>query len=287
LNVNEKENVNQPVEEDLLSGLFGSPPTSSNTKGGDVITLKPDPSLFVKAITQPNALLYSDNVIRIGVKTQLEVENGIMKIYLSYNNPSNSNIDNIKSEVDSSIQGFDIQFSPNTPFSCLPKQEYAQKCKAMIVAPPSTSLIFKITFDANGQSYVLNLPFPVVPTKFFKSHSMDENQFKEQWQLSDKQSQQILNLNQQFTSDSFRSILTQSLNIGLLDGIDKNPNNAVGCVIWYFGKKKPDGSNVTMGILMRLELNTQKKQMRVTIRSKHQMTSDAVLSVIKQVFEAP
>jgi len=42
-----------------------------------------------------------------------------------------------------------------------------------------------------------------------------------------------------------------------------------------------------MGILMRLELNTQKKQMRVTIRSKHQMTSDAVLSVIKQVFEAP
>jgi len=52
-------------------------------------------------------------------------------------------------------------------------------------------------------------------------------------------------------------------------------------------KKKPDGSNVTMGILMRLELNTQKKQMRVTIRSKHQMTSDAVLSVIKQVFEAP
>jgi len=179
-----------------------------------------------------------------------------------------------------------MQFSPNTPFSCLAKQEFQQKCKAMIVAPPSPNLLLKITFDANKQSYVLNLQFPVIPTKFFKPHSMDENQFKEQWQSCDKQSQQILNLNQQFTPESVRSVLTQSLNMGLIEGVEKNPNNAVGCAIWYFGKKKPDGSNVTMGILLRLELNTQKKQIRVTLRSKHQMTSDAVAAVFKQLFES-
>jgi len=285
LNVNDKEKVNQPVEEDLLSGLFDSATTTKTGGGGGLITLKPDPSLFVKAIGQLNALLYNDNVIRIGVKSQLEVENGIMKIYLCYSNPSNSNIDNVKIEVDSSSQGFDIQFSPNTPFSCLPKQEYQQKCKAMIIAPP-TSLILKITFDAGGQSYALNLPFPVVPTKFFKPHILNDTQFKEQWQTSDKQSQQIFNLKQQFTSDSMRSTLSQTLNIGLIDGVDKNPNNVIGCAIWYFGKKKPDGSNLTMGILTRFELNSQKPQIRATVRSKHQMVSDAVLAVFQQVFES-
>jgi len=288
LNVNEKENVNQPVEEDLLSGLFSNSPQGPTTKQNNnsgPITLNPDPSLFSKAITAPNAILFNDEHIRISVKSQLEVENGIMKAYIIYNNPSDSNLENIKAEVDSSVQGFDIQFSPSDAFSCAAKQEFQQKCKAMIVTPPSGTLTFKITFNSNGQAYVLNLPFPVVPNKFFKAHNLDETQFKQQWQACDKQSQQIVDLKQQYTAESMRSVLTQSLNVGLIEGIDKNNNNAVGCAIWYFGKKKPDGNNVTMGVLVRAELNTQNSQMRITVRTKHQQTSDAVLSVCKQLLQ--
>lgn len=287
LNTHDADNTNQPVEEDLLSGLFGTSTQASNgnNHSNQPITLNSDPSLFAKAMIELNAVLYNDERIRIGIKSQVEVENGVMKIYLFYGNHTGYSIDNIKVEPDSNVQGFDLQLSPNTPFSCEAKKETQQRCKAMIMSPPNNVMTLKITFENNGHSYLLNLPFPVVPNKFFKPRPVDDTQFKQQWQAFDKQSQQIFDYKQQYTSDTMRALLSESLKVGLVDGVDKNANNAVGSATWYFGKKRPDGSNITMDILMRLELNTQNKQMRVTIRSKHQPTSDAALLFCKHLFQ--
>ncbi|VDQ09532.1 unnamed protein product [Trichobilharzia regenti] len=62
----------------------------------------------------------------------------------------------------------------------------------------------------------------------------------------------------------------------MLDGIDPNPQNIVGAGIVVTSSQQ-------VGVLLRLEPNTQSKMYRVTIRSTRDIVSSHLVKLIEQI----
>lgn len=284
----------QTEEVDLLSGLFGGDIMgSSNTNGssnggggGSTVELTSDVSAFKKILGSGNGIIFDDQkMLRIGIKTIVDQGTGVMKILFLMGNRTDNAINNVSAKLIGNLPSVTVQFASHN-FVIAPKQEFQLKCKASLISPYKDSLpIMKLTFDHNGTNYVLNQKLPIVPTRFFKPHNMDANVFKTQWGQNNQQAQHIVTINENFpTVDSVRTVLTSTCGLGIVPNIEKNANNTSTCGVCTFAKKKADGNYVAMGVLLRFEYNPNMGQMRITVRSKHALTSDCVLLACKEIF---
>ena len=70
-----------------------------------------------------------------------------------------------------------------------------------------------------------------------------------------------------YDSNKVKGVLSTGMGMGLITGVDQNPNNAIGCAVYHFSKKKDDTNYVTMPVLLRMEFNQQSHAIRVTVRS--------------------
>merc|ERR1711902_285772 len=177
-----------------------------------------------------------------------------------------------------------IMFTPNS-FDISPKQQREQQCKVTLNSPLSLLPKIKISFTNGTNSYVLNCDFPVIATKFFKPHVFEPQQFKQRWQQLKNEKQQIIQISKDYDSNKLRGILSNGMSMGLISGVDQNPNNSIGCAVYHFAKKKNDNTFVTMPVLLRLEFNPQNQAIRVTVRSPHQSTTNSVIAAFIAVFK--
>jgi len=74
------------------------------------------------------------------------------------------------------------------------------------------------------------------------------------------------------------------LGIGLIENVDKKPENVVGCSRLTFSSKK-QGKNVTLPVLLRVEFNEPKQALRITARTPHEGATKAVLQAFQSIFE--
>merc|ERR1712113_959083 len=114
---------------------------------------------------------------------------------------------------------------------------------------------------------------------------MGPQQFKQRWQQLKNEQQQIIQIDNEYDSNKLRGILSNGMSMGLIAGVDQNPNNFVGCAVYNFAKKKADNNYVTMPVLSRLEFNPQSNTILVTIRSPHQSTTDSVMAAFLAIFK--
>ena len=246
-------------ESDLLSDLFGGDILGSSTNNGGAtsnerIELEIDENLYKKSLLAANSILYDDQkLLRFGMKSVVDGGTGLMKILFVFGNRGQSALTNVKVEFENSgsISGIDMQFA-SQDFRVEAEQEFQLRCRASFNSPSNGVPVLKISFNTNGINYILRPKVPVVATKFFRMHNMNGDQFKQQWTGNNQQAQGIVSLNSMMTNvDMIRNVLTKGMNVGLIDAIEKNPNNSVGCSVCHFAKKRPDGNNVTMGVLIR------------------------------------
>jgi len=97
--------------------------------------------------------------------------------------------------------------------------------------------------------------------------------------------QKVMPIASDYDSNKLKGVLTSGMGMGLIAGVDQNPNNSIGCAVYHFSKKKDATNFVTMPVLLRLEFNQQNQAIRVTIRSPHQNTSLSVMTAFEAVFK--
>merc|ERR1712048_954546 len=278
-----------PQEQDLLSDLFGSSSISSNGVGNghqNQIELVQDKAKLIKLLLSPSGVLFENETIQIGFRSQVEMPGGVMKILLYFGNKSASNISvqSVACSNRASLGNFEINFNPKT-FDISPKQQREQQCKVALNSPLSLLPKVKISFTSGNNSYTLNCDFPVIATKFFKPHVFEPQQFKQRWQQLKNEKQQIIQIKKDYDANKLRGVLSNGMGMGLIAGVDQNPNNAIGCSVYHFAKKRDDNNFVTMPVLLRLEFNPQNSAIRVTVRSPHLATTSSVLGAFIAVFK--
>merc|ERR1711902_100174 len=81
-----------PQEQDLLSDLFGSSNGGSTSTNQSGIELTQDKAKLVKLLLSPSGVLFENEMIQIGFRSQVEIPGGVMKILLYFGNKSMSDI---------------------------------------------------------------------------------------------------------------------------------------------------------------------------------------------------
>jgi len=269
-----------------MSDLFGPATTTTSTSTSNTIELVQDKSKLLKLLLSPSGVLYESELIQIGFRSQIEIPGGVMKILLYFGNKSSSmiSVKSIECTNSSSLNNLIINFTPKS-FDISPKQQQQQQCKISLNAPLSLLPEIDLSFMAENKTYSLKCKFPLIATKFFKPHVFEPQQFKQRWQQLKNEQQQIIQIDNEYDSNKLRGILSNGMSMGLIAGVDQNPNNAIGCAVYHFSKKKADNNFVTMPVLLRLEFNPQNHAIRVTVRSPHQSTTNSVMAAFLSVFK--
>jgi len=181
------------------------------------------------------------------------------------------------------IEGIDVQFSPSS-FTLEPKQQKQQKCRVSYNQPVTEVPTFVVSFRIANANYKISGVFPVIATKFFQTHNLETEEFKQRWQQLSKESREVIQLRSEFsvTTDSIKALLQDQLNVALIPGVDRNPNNFVGCCVFHFATKK-NGKPITMPVLLRLEVNLMKQVARLTVRTAHQPATEAATKALQRI----
>jgi len=279
----------QPQEQDFMTDLFGDGAASGGaTSGGSTTTLEQDPAKLRKLLLSPSGVLFENQDVQIGFRSQMEIPGGLMKIVLYYGNKSATAISVSAVTVTNAaaISNIPIAFTPLS-FEVAPKQQSQQQCKVALAAPTAALPDVEIAFRVGSNAFVLKCALPVVASKFFKPHVFEPQQFKQRWQQLKSEQQQVISVAADYDANKLRGVLSGGMGMGLIAGVDNNPNNAIGCCVYHFAKKKPNdaSSYVTMPVLLRLEFSAQNHAIRVTVRSPHQATSKSVMAAFVAIFK--
>jgi len=277
-------------EQDFMTDLFGDGAVSASgsAAGGAVTVLEQDPAKLRKLLLSPSGVLFENENLQIGFRSQMEIPGGIMKIVLYFGNKATTNISVSSVTVTNaaSISNIPIAFTPLS-FDVSSKQQTQQQCKVALSAPTAALPAVDIAFSVGGASFVVKCSLPVVASKFFKPHVFEPQQFKQRWQQLKSEQQQVIPVANDVDANKLRGALSGGMSMGLIAGVDQNPNNAIGCCVYHFSKKKPNdpSSFVTMPVLLRLEFSAQNHAIRVTVRSPHQATSKSVMAAFMAIFK--
>jgi len=285
--------ASKPPEGDLLSDLFGggddfavmaATAPSIQAKPATIQELTQDRKLWRKLFMLHSSVLYEDSMVQIGIKSQVENEGGIMRLIFFYGNKLSVPLQSVSVQV-KNVEGVEIELSPSEPFDIDSQQQQQQKCRVSLMQPPAGIPSALISFTAKGQQYRIDAQLPVIVTKFFATHTFDASQFKQRWDQVQKEEKQVIRIGgENITITELRQILTENLSIGLIEGIDKKPENVVGCARLTFASKR-QGKNVMFPVLLRVEFNEPKQALRITIRTPHEGATKAVLQAVQSIFE--
>jgi len=269
-------------EHDFMSGLFGDGATSS----GNVVTLEQNKANLTKLLLSPSGVLFENEMLQIGFRSQIEIPGAVMKVMLYYGNRAGSavRVDSVECVNSGSLPNLNFQLNPQT-LTVNPREQLQQQCRLSLSAPITVLPEMEIKCSSAGTSYVIRAKFPVIATKFFRPHVFEPQQFKQRWQQLKSEQQQIMQIKPDYDSNKLKGALSSGMGMGIIAGVDQNPNNAIGCAVYHFSKKKDDSNYVTMPVLLRMEFNQQNQAIRVTVRSPHQTTSQSVMAALVAVFK--
>lgn len=287
---NDTKTTTQPEQGDLLdlfggddfATMAGTAPTSSGSSG--VQELQQDRKLYRKLFTLASALMYEDTIIQIGAKFQVEIDAGTMRMIFFYGNKSSAPLENVSAEV-KNVEGVEVELTPTEPFTVDADKQQQQKCRIFMAQPPSGIPSLLISFTNKGQQYRINATLPVPITRFFAGYSVDASQFRQRWDQVTKEEKQVIRIGgDKVDTAELKKIITENLGIAAIEGLDKKPENIVGCARLTFSTKK-QGKNVQLPVLVRIEFNEPKQALRVTVRSQYENLSKAVIQALQYTFE--
>ena len=264
---------------------FGNDEAKQNHIEGDVIELIQDNSMLVKLLLFPNGVLFENEIIQIGFRSQIEIPGGVMRILLYYGNKSNSKIyvKSTKCMNQLALNDLGCEFIPLS-FDIAPKQQLLQRCRVILNAPITSLPSIEILFS-HLKSYRLYVAFPIIATKFCQQHVFEAKEFDGKWQQLKCEEKKVIEINNDYDGKKLRDVLSNGMNIAMIDGVDQNPNNSVGCCVYHFAKKKEDNNYVTMPVLLRVEFNPENHKISVTVRTPYKLPTDSIMAAISAVFE--
>ena len=280
-----------------LAGLDmnGHTEDTKATNMTNAVHLTPDwEAGFNKLVFADEGVLFEDPQIQVGVRSEYRGHLGVVKLY--FTNKASFPIGSFTTTVDNKSNPdlkIDTKSLPESAIGAGLQTQQTVFCMAQ--APFSEPPTIRISYLAGAlQAYTLRLP--VLPHKYMDPSELSAEDFFKRWRqigAGPMEAQSTFgvakgrSMNETFTRD-----IMSKLQWRILDGVDPNAKNFVGCAVFQMEKGKA-------GCLLRLEPNHEQrvggpgpgdvdriadsKQMyRLTIRATQDNAPKALLGIMQE-----
>lgn len=284
-------NNNTNATSDLLG--LSTPPASTATQNnqnslidvlGDIYNSNSTPSTAVinnskKFIFKNNGVLFENELIQIGVKSEFRQNLGRLGLY--YGNKTQVALQNftpVLQWASESSRNLTVQLKPVEP-TLEAGAQIQQMMTAECVEDYCDSPALDISFRYNGLQKKFTIKLPLTVNKFFEPTEMNGESFFARWKNlggEQQRAQKVFKAQVPLDLPGARNKLA-GFGMQLLEGIDPNPDNMVCAGIIHTQSQK-------IGCLMRLEPNIQASMFRLTIRASKESVTKEVADLLVDQF---
>ncbi|XP_075043952.1 AP-2 complex subunit alpha-2 isoform X3 [Mixophyes fleayi] len=252
------------------------------TEGASV---EPDPSVndaedfFYKFICKNNGVLFENQLLQIGLKSEFRQNLGRMFIF--FGNKVSSQFQNFtptlicSDELKASLNLQSKPVEPTVDGGAQVQQVVNIECVQEFVEDP----VLNIQFRYGGTFQNFSVKLPITLNKFFQPTEMEGQDFFQRWKQLSSPKQEVQNIFK--AKQPMDSEITKAKLIGfgpaLLENVDPNPSNYVAAGIIQTKSRQ-------VGCLLRLEPNVQAQMYRLTIRTSKEEVSQRLCDLLSEQF---
>lgn len=146
-----------------------------------------------------------------------------------------------------------------------------------------------VSFVLNGQSYLYELTAPIVPTCFVEPVTLAAPDYMTRWRSLEglqRERQEVIQQPPNLTYEpvglaAFKAKIIEGLHLAQAQGIDQNDLSFSMAGSLRTGATGPDGSKISVGALLRIEINAQVRAVRITSRAVHVTVAAALVNTVK------
>ena len=167
-------------------------------------------------------------------------------------------------------------------------EEVALLVAAECLRPFKTAVNATVSFNLGAQQHSYTLRLPILLSSFFEPVPSDKATYMARWKALDNEVQDIFTAGHALDSEyllHLRTVLFARLKIGLAADLDPTERTITGSFSFQTGSATAEGSLISVGGMLRLEADPAGGRIRVTIRAKHPLVSEAVRDVFKLLLE--
>ncbi|KAJ5373807.1 hypothetical protein N7517_005813 [Penicillium concentricum] len=247
-----------------LAGLDLSGPSAPAPNMASAAHLTPEWDVgYNRLFFSREGVLFEDAQIQVGLRSEYRGPMGVVKLYIS--NKSTYPIGSLTTTVDNPASPQLKIDTKNLPEPTIPAAGQTQQTLFCTAHGPFTDApTIRISYLAGAlQAYTLQLP--VLMHRYMESSSLSAEEFFKRWRqigggpLESQKTFGLLGKNK-VINERFTRRIVEGFAFKILDGVDPNSQNIVGCAVYQFEGGKT-------GCLLRLEPNYEKKMYRVTVRA--------------------
>ncbi|KAI9044228.1 AP-2 complex subunit alpha [Aspergillus affinis] len=262
-----------------LAGLNLSAPSAPPPNLASAAHLTPDWEIgYNRLYFADEGVLFEDAQIQVGLRSEYRAHMGVVKIYIS--NKASFPIGSLTTTVDNRSAPNLKADTKNLPDPSVPAAGQTHQTLFFAANGPFTEApTIRISYLAGAlQAYTLQLP--ILMHRYMEPSALSAEEFFKRWRQIgggplESQSTFSAVAKAKGISESFTRKSVEGFGWRVLDGVDPNPKNIVGCAVYQFSTGKT-------GCLLRLEPNYDKKMYRITIRATQEVVPQALAKQIEQ-----
>jgi AP-2 complex subunit alpha len=238
-----------------LAGLDLSSPSAPAPNMASAAHLTPEWDIgYNRLFFSREGVLFEDAQIQVGLRSEYRGPMGVLKLYIS--NKSTYPIGSLTTTVDNPASPnlkIDTKNLPEPTVAAAGQTQQTLFCTAH--GPFTDAPTIRISYLAGAlQAYTLQLP--VLMHRYMESSLLSAEEFFKRWRqiggapLEEQKTFGLLGKNKT-VNEGFTRRVVEGFGFNILDGIDPNAQNIVGCGVYQFEGGKT-------GCLLRLEPNYEK-----------------------------
>ncbi|GLA21902.1 hypothetical protein AnigIFM63326_000030 [Aspergillus niger] len=262
-----------------LAGLDLSAPSGPPPNMASAAHLTPDWDIgYNRLYFGDEGVLFEDAQIQVGLRSEYRGHMGVVKIYIS--NKSSYSIGSLTTTVDNpAAPNLKIDTKslpdPSVPAVGQTQQTFLVEGRGPFTEAPT----IRISYLAGAlQAYTLQLP--ILMHRYMEPSALSAEDFFKRWRQIgggplEAQNTFGVTARHKEIGEAFTRRVVEGFGWKILDNVDPNPKNIVGCAVYQFAKGKT-------GCLLRLEPNYERSMYRITIRATQEAVPQALAKQMEQ-----
>ncbi|RAK84308.1 AP-2 adaptor complex subunit alpha [Aspergillus costaricaensis CBS 115574] len=262
-----------------LAGLDLSAPPGPPPNMASAAHLTPDWDIgYNRLYFGDEGVLFEDAQIQVGLRSEYRGHMGVVKIYIS--NKSSYSIGSLTTTVDNpAAPNLKIDTKslpdPSVPAVGQTQQTFLVEGRGPFTEAPT----IRISYLAGAlQAYTLQLP--ILMHRYMEPSALSAEDFFKRWRQiggGPLEAQKTFGVTARHKEigESFTRRVVEGFGWKILDNVDPNPKNIVGCAVYQFAEGKT-------GCLLRLEPNYERSMYRITIRATQESVPQALAKQMEQ-----
>jgi len=216
-------------------------------------------------------MLFENEILQVGVRHEYRGAQGRMALY--FKNKSTTPLSNFQAAI-KNVPYLKTQVQ-NAPTEIQIGDQATQMVLVECIQPFDEVPEIKLSFIAGSTSFGYPLRLPLVVSSFFEPVSLGKDDFIARWQKLDgqeREAQEIFKSNSGINAEkmaSVKKILCEAMKMALVQDPAGNDAIILAAATFRTGTVGPDGNKLSVGCLLKLDVNPAESAFRVTVRAVH------------------